>query len=606
MDCFLLKVMDMNIDIIIVLVYFLFLIGLGMMFKDTSGSSTSEYFRGGGKMLWWMVGSTAFMTALSAMTFTGVMGKALTVGISVVVIFYANALGYFCNYLFFAAKARQMRIISPIEGIRMRFGPVSEQVFTWATVPSSVLQASLWLNGLAVFASAVFNIPISTTIIATGLVVLVMSLIGGSWAVVASDFLQMIIITVVTFIATVVAVWKSGGVTPILEAGLPDREFVGEGYTYAYLFVGWFICIFVKQFFSTNNMIDSYRYIAAKDTRNARKAAILACSLMAVGPLIWFLPAWFVAGHYPDTSTWGLEALGSKVSDATYFVFVRNEMPLGMIGLMMSAMFAATMSSMDSALNRNAGIFIKNVYEPYINKNASEAKVLAASKIVTILFGLLIIVAGLAMSELKGFGLFDALMLVSTLVAFPVLIPSLLCFFIRKTPDWAGWATIAVGACVSSFIAFVVSPEMIQNVFNLDTPLTAREFAEMKSITLGVVGHVCITGGFFLCTQFFYKEPVGKRAEEINKFFSNVDTPVVVEESAETRQMDRKQHYLLGRVLLMASGALTLLVLVPNPLWGRVLYLLMAAIVGFISFLLLRAAKVKDEDKALVLSQESA
>ena len=64
----------MDIDVVVVLVYFGFLLGIGWMFRDAS-SSTSDYFRGGGKMLWWMVGSTAFMTALSAMTFTGVMDQ---------------------------------------------------------------------------------------------------------------------------------------------------------------------------------------------------------------------------------------------------------------------------------------------------------------------------------------------------------------------------------------------------------------------------------------------------------------------------------------------------------------------------------------------------
>ncbi|MFA0487140.1 sodium:solute symporter family transporter [Vibrio sp. 10N.222.55.B11] len=582
----------MNIDILIVIGYFVFLLGVGWMFRSAT-SSTSDYFRGGGKMLWWMVGSTAFLQALSAMTFTGVMGKALDVGLSISVIFFANALGYFCNYLFFAARARQMRVISPIQGIRKRFGPVSEQVVTWATVPSSVLQAALWLNALAIFASAVFNIPIETTIVAAGMVVLLMSLVGGSWAVVASDFIQMIIITVVTFIATIVAIYKSGGVAPILEAGLPDQGFVGEGYSYTYLFVGWFICIFIKQFFSTNNMIDSYRYIAAKDTNNARKAAILACCLMAFGPFIWFLPAWYVSGNYPDMSTWGLDVLGKDISNATYFVFVRNEMPVGMVGLMMSAMFAATMSSMDSALNRNAGIFIKNVYEPYMAKDKSDKSILFASKVSTVVFGLLIIVCGLFMSKLQDFGLFDALMMVSTLVAFPVLIPSLLCFFIKKTPDWSCWATIAVGACVSAVIASTNAP-MIESLFNLSEPLSSREFAEMKSITMGVTGHIIITGGFFLLTQLFYKEPTGKRAEEIAEFFSNAETPVIVEDSPQSFEADRQQYILLGRVLLATSAALLLLTLIPNPMWGRMLFVLMAAIVGFISWLLLRASKLND------------
>ena len=169
----------MDIDIIVVLGYFIFLIGLGWVFRSAA-SNTSEYFRGGGRMLWWMVGSSAFMMALSAMTFTGLMGKALTSGMSVAIVFFANALGYFCNYLFFAAKARQMRVISPLQGIRLRMGPVNEQVFTWANVPLSVLQAAIWLNGLAVFTSAVIGVPLEQTIIGAGLVVLFMSLVGRS------------------------------------------------------------------------------------------------------------------------------------------------------------------------------------------------------------------------------------------------------------------------------------------------------------------------------------------------------------------------------------------------------------------------------------------
>ncbi|MFA0424432.1 transporter, partial [Vibrio sp. 10N.222.54.A1] len=251
------------------------------------------------------------------------------------------------------------------------------------------------------------------------------------------------------------------------------------------------------------------------------------------------------------------------------------------------------MSSMDSALNRNAGIFIKNVYEPYMAKDKSDKSILFASKVSTVVFGLLIIVCGLFMSKLQDFGLFDALMMVSTLVAFPVLIPSLLCFFIKKTPDWSCWATITVGACVSAVIASTNAP-MIESLFNLSEPLSSREFAEMKSITMGVTGHIIITGGFFLLTQLFYKEPTGKRAEEIAEFFSNAETPVIVEDSPQSFEADRQQYILLGRVLLATSAALLLLTLIPNPMWGRMLFVLMAAIVGFISWLLLRAGKLND------------
>ncbi|MEZ9075898.1 transporter [Vibrio cyclitrophicus] len=580
----------MDIDVIIVLGYFAFLIGLGWVFRSAA-ANTSEYFRGGGKMLWWMVGSSAFMMALSAMTFTGLMGKALTSGMSVAIVFFANALGYFVNYLFFAAKARQMRVISPIQGVRLRLGRVNEQVFTWANVPLSVLQAAIWLNGLAVFTSAVIGVPLEQTIVGAGLVVLFISLVGGSWAVIASDFMQMIIITVMTFIAAMVAIWKSGGVGNLLEVGLPTQQLIGDGYSYSYLFVGWFICIFVKQFFSTNNMVDSYRFIASKDTKNARKAALLACGLMIIGPLMWFLPAWFVAGNYPDTSTWGLEGLGSKVADATYYMFVKNEMPVGMVGLMLAAMFAATMSSMDSALNRNAGIILKSVYEPYFCKEATEAKLMSASRVLTAAFGIIIIISALFLTSLKQFGLFDLMMLVGTLVGFPVLIPSIMCFFIRKTPDWAGWGTILVGMVVSSIIAFFITPEVMQGILGLDQPLSAREFAEMKSVTLGVVGHMSITLPFFVLSQFFYKGHTPEREVEVNRFFSNVDTEVVVEENVTSIAMDNKQRDMLGKMLLVAAVFLSMLVLIPNPMWGRMLFMIVALIIGGIGGLLLLASK---------------
>ncbi|AJR05050.1 transporter [Photobacterium gaetbulicola] len=584
----------MDIDILVVLVYFVFLMSLGWVFRSAA-ANTSEYFRGGGRMLWWMVGSSAFMMALSAMTFTGLMGKALTSGMSVGVVFIANALGYFCNYLFFAAKARQMRVISPLQGVRLRLGKVNEQVFTWANVPLSVLQAAIWLNGLAVFTSAVVGVPLEQTIIGAGLVVLFMSLVGGSWAVIASDFMQMIIITVMTFVAAMVAIWKSGGVGNLMEVGLPTQQLIGDGYSYTYLFVGWFVCIFIKQFFSTNNMVDSYRFIASKDTKNARKAALLACSLMILGPMIWFLPAWFVAGNYPDVATWGLEGLGDKVADATYYIFVSREMPVGMVGLMLAAMFAATMSSMDSALNRNAGIILKSVYEPYFCKDFSEKHLMMASKVLTAVFGVVIIVTGLFLTSLKEFGLFDLMMLVGTLVGFPVLIPSIMCFFIRKTPDWSGWGTILVGMGVSAIIAFGITPQAIEAVLGLNAPISAREFAEMKSVTLGVIGHMSITLPFFVLSRFFYKEPSPERAAEINKFFNNIDTEVVVEDTEASIRMDNKQHDMLGKMLLTAAVFLASLALVPNPFWGRALFLLVASIVGFIGFLLLRSKRKLDE-----------
>ena len=306
----------MDFNILVVGVYFLFLIAIGWMFR-TFTSNTSDYFRGGGNMLWWMVGSTAFMTQFSAWTFTGAAGKAYNDGFTVAIIFIANAFGYLMNYLYFAPKFRQLRVVTVIQAVRQRFGSKNEQVFTWTGMPNSVINAGIWLNGLAIIASGIFGFDTETTIWATGIVVLIMSVTGGSWAVIASDFMQMVIIMSVTITCAIVAMNLGGGFPTIIEnfeAVQTESFLVGNNINYFSIFAIWSFFIFVKQFSITNNMLNSYRYLAAKDSKNARKAALLACILMTIGPIIWFLPSWFLASTGVDLTAAYPEA-GKKAAD---------------------------------------------------------------------------------------------------------------------------------------------------------------------------------------------------------------------------------------------------------------------------------------------------
>ncbi len=544
-------------------------------------------------MLWWMVGATAFMTQFSAWTFTGAAGKGFTDGFAVTAIFFGNAVGYFGNYLFFAAKSRQMRVTTPIDGVRMRFGKANEQVFTLASVPINIIQAGIWLNGLAVFATAVFNVDMNTTIIVTGAIVVLMSVSGGAWAVVASDFLQMVIIMAVSIVATVVAIVKAGGLDVILAQGLPEKIVTGSDYNYMWLFWAWVLCSFVKQFISTNNMVGAYRYICAKDTKNARKAALLACGLMCVGPLLWFVPSWFMAAFNADTATWGLDVLGSSITDATYYVFVRDYMPIGMVGLMMSAMFAATMSSMDSALNKNAAIYVRSVYKVFINKDASDEKMLKLGKAMTLVFGTIIIAVGIFINGLESISLFNATIMVSSLLAMPMMIPTALGYYVKKTPDWAAWATLLVGVAVSYFIAFMLTADMVSSV--LGFTLTADEFSDMRSMTIPIVLHGCITTPFFFLSKLFYKEPAPERAKELDVFFENISTPVIADEEDQgVVESDRRQRKTLGALLAAAGGMITLMCFIPgNELMSRMVFICVGGIVLVAGLGLLKTAKAK-------------
>src|SRR4051794_13010982 len=96
-------------DYAVIAVYFVFLLAIGAVFHG-SNKSTSEFFRGGGKVLWWIVGATAFMTQFSAWTFTGAASKAYDNGFLVLAIFLTNAFAFFINYLATAHRLRRMRV----------------------------------------------------------------------------------------------------------------------------------------------------------------------------------------------------------------------------------------------------------------------------------------------------------------------------------------------------------------------------------------------------------------------------------------------------------------------------------------------------------------
>jgi SSS family solute:Na+ symporter len=160
---------------------------------------------------------------------------------------------------------------------------------------------------------------------------------------------------------------------------------------------------------------------------------------------------------------------------------------------------------------------------------------------------------------------------------------------IRRTPSWAPWATIAVGLFVSWFVMNVFTADVCAGLFGIDS-LTKREIIDMN-IILTVAGHVFITGGFFWATTLFYKEEKDKNKLETDKFFKNLETPVFADDLQY--EADRQQRLKLGGMVMIMSSGILLMIFIPNPLWGRILFVCCALGIFSIGFLLRRSAKSK-------------
>ena len=572
--------------------YFLLIIGIGFTFKNMAAKSTSDYFRGGGRMLWWMVGSTAFMMQFSAWTFTGAAGKAFTDGFAVCLVFIANTFSYFCGWLYFAKRFRQMRVDTPTEAIKGRYGPQNELFFSWALIIFTLINAGIWLNALGVFASAVFNADIGTTIILAGMTVVFVSVLSGAWGVVASDFMQTLVVAVISVVCAIVALVKVGGPVELIQ-NFPSDFMIGPNMNYPLLLVGTFVFFLAKQLVTIMNLHDSFRFLTAKDSKNASKAALLAMCLMGFGSVLWFIPPWASAILYPDAAS-AYPQLGKKAADAIYLVFTRNTMPVGTVGLLLAGLFAASMSSMDSALNKNSGILIRSVYQPYLAKRGraiEDKKLLKISMAISLVSGIIVIAMAMYFKSLKELSLFDLMMSISSMIQVPLLIPLILGIFIKKTPSWAPWVTVLFGLFLSWFVKTWITAEVVANWIGI-AGFTSREAVDLNLIlTLG--GHVFFTATFFWATSFFYKESKDKNKLETQQFFVNLEKPVIADDLQD--EIDRQQRDKLGKmVMIMGSGILGM-ALIPNPLWGRLIFVLCSVFLCSIGFFLKRNAKIRDE-----------
>jgi len=578
-----------NIEYFVIAGYLALIITVGLVFKKFS-SNTDDYFKGGSKGTWWLVGSSAFMSAFSAWTFTGAAGIAYEAGFTVMFIYIGNALGFFANYLFMGPWLRQMRVTTFPEAIAMRFGEKTQDFYALYEVPIRILYSAMALYGLGIFCSAVFGYDINHVIIACGIVVLLYSATGGRWAVMATDFLQGLILVPLTIIVAWLCLDKIGGIGNLFQQieilGLSEQysmvnstTLFGGAYTW-----GWVSAMMMKQFIVFNSMSAAPRYFSVKDGDEARKAALLGGVLMLLGSIVWFLPPMTARILYPDL-VMGFDI--SKPAEASYAVASISLLPTGLVGIIVVAILAATMSSMDTGLNTNVAILIKDIY-PKLSRSLkwkpkAEAELLSYGRLLTWVMGFLVVLLALYFAQQDGSGIFEIMLKVGTLLLMPITIPLLWGMFIRKTPWWAALFSIACALVVSCIAFFEVSlvyfgfSQAYSDGFQWN--FQQQFFSVFSAGTLG-----------FLLSTLFAPAQNSEHREKVDEFFKTMKTPIDFEKEIGEGN-DLRQLTTIGWFGAAVAVFIGLLLFIPNPTQGRMVILVLALVIGVVSGLMIRAGR---------------
>ena len=547
-------------DYYVIFAYLLMLVSLGFVLKKLCGG-VKDYFVGGNKIPWWLAGAGCFMASFSAWTFTGAAGFAYKYGILIILIFYFNVAAFLFSGFFIAAKCRQTRRMTAAQIIFDRFGRIGEQFFLWIQVPNMLFGGAIWMMGLATFLSVAFGVPMPVTIIISGVVILIYSTISGSWAVMTSAFLQSLILMALSLIVAVLTLVKIGGVEGLMTQVDPARfrlfsaEHSGM----------WVLAYFSQIFLMFNSAVGSARFLSVRDGKNARKAAHFAALLFLIGPLVWFLPP-IAASHFFPNLAELLPGL-KHPQDAAYVMMGLNVLPQGLAGLMIMCIFAATLSSMDSAINQNAGIITLNIYKALFRPHAGEKELFIASRLFNVICGVGVTLGALFLSRQGQFALFDLMLILSSVIGLPVAVPFVLMYWVKKTPRWSAMVSIILG-CTYSYLTF----------------------RQNMSLPVRVFGILGVGAGSFFLSGLFWKYTAGHIKAGIASFYETMNRPVdTVREGVGSE--DVRQLKLVGMMAMMISAGLMAVVFFPNTLKSRGIIAATAASIFLIGWLMNRAGR---------------
>jgi len=572
-------------EYIVVGVYLAFMAAVGVVMKRFNTNS-DDYFRSGARSTWWLMGPSLMMSMTSASVFTASTGAIFEAGLSPL---SANVAQVFTGLIlgtFLAAWFRQTRAVTGPEVIRERFGPVTQQVFAYLNMIMQPIYGAFQLLGLGIFVSAVFGFPLWIVVLVLGIVVGIYSVSGGKWAVMATDFLQSLTMYPVMILVSILCLLKFESIGDFFmqagDAGLltvvhENGSFRDGAYTWK-----WIFAVFALQFVAQLQLGWASRFFTAKDGPEAKKAALFMTAIGLFSLAFFIIPTFTSKILYADQIA-NYTGLIAKPVEAAYVVACKNLLPAGMMGLVIVAMFSATASSMDTGLNSNSGVIVRNVVPPirHLMKKPglNGLQELKMARSVSVLLCIFVIGLSLYLSTAKDKGLFELLLGFAARVQFPISLPLLLALFIRSAPR-----TCVIFSMGSGLILPWLMQPVVENWLGIKL-----DFADRVILIAA-----CTVSGFVLSYLFKKLESPEDTAKTVG-FYKKMRTPVNFEEEIGHGN-DEDQLLTIGRLTLILAGGFLALILVPNDAGGRLLIVGLSAgvaSVGLVLVLLARKLKRK-------------
>ncbi len=489
-------------DYIVLAGYFVLMLGIGIYFyKYMKGMK--DYFSGGNRIPWWLSGASYYMSSFSVFAFVSFSAIAYKYGLFGVLLLTDSVVGVIFSMYFMAKKWRRARINSPVEYLEERFSPMLRQIVSWQGIPLRIIDDAMKLVAIGLFISAGLGFNLEQTVLWSGLIMLTYTMLGGLWAVTVTDFIQFIVMAVAVLILVPLSINESGGLVAAFS-NLPADHFNilhPPEYDWLYLATNF---LFVILGSSSVNWSLIQRFYSVPNERETRKLGWFVVILFLVGAPLIMMPA-FLAPNFLSITP--------DQDGMIYALITVKLLPTGLIGLVIAAMFAATMSMLSSDYNVAANVLTNDIYLRHINKRASQKHLVLIGRVMTIVVGLLSLGIAFFMLELGGEGLFRGMMQLFGIFTAPVAIPMIFGLLSDKFTKNGAIASFFVSFGLGILLFFVLS----------DTTLIGS--LEIKREVFLIFGTTIVS----IITIYFGSKLLPTSEEEkirVANFMKRIETPI--------------------------------------------------------------------------------
>ncbi|OAT14872.1 putative sialic acid transporter [Buttiauxella noackiae ATCC 51607] len=370
--------------------YLLAMMLVGVYFSKRQ-KTADDYFRGGGRIPGWAAGVSVFATTLSSITFMSIPAKAFTTDWTFILGQYLVIAILPVVFYFYIPFFRKLKVTSAYEYLEARFDVRSRLFASLSFMMFNIGRIAI-ITYLTVLALRPFiGIDPIVLVLLISVMCIIYTWMGGIEGVIWTDVIQGLLLSGSAVLIFIVICFKvQGGFGEIFTVTQhADKFFPASQFRWSWtestvpvLMIG-FLFANIQQFTASQDVVQ--RYIVTDSIEETKKTLLTNAKLIAIIPIFFFAIGSALFVYYKQNP--GLLPAGFNIGGILP-LFVVTEMPTGIAGLIIAAIFAAAQSSISSSLNSISSCFNSDIYQRLSSKKRTPENSMRMAKLVILIAGL--------------------------------------------------------------------------------------------------------------------------------------------------------------------------------------------------------------------------